>query len=153
MSGSICCSQNESHRILLECSVEVQRLMSHDEFELTKLSAEIPLQVCSEPSEGNLFDCVHLYIKLRRLRDFFFLCPSGSISSPNYTKQINAFVNRMKLYIEMINLQLELIRYRKKCSLYSCLLLRSNVFNAILPTERISGSFKFKPLRLCFWQS
>ena len=34
-------------------------------------------------------------------------------------------------------LQLELIGYRKKCQLYSRLLLRSNGFNAISPTERI----------------
>ena len=50
-------------------------------------------------------------------------------------------VNIMKVYIERNNLQLELIRYRKNCWLYSRLLLRSDRSNAISPTEHKSGSF------------
>ena len=57
-------------------------------------------------------------------------------------------VNINKVYIERNNLQVELIRCCKKCLLYSR--LRSNGFNAISPTERISGSFEQKPLRLRF---
>ncbi len=40
------------------------------------------------------------------------------------------FVNIMNVYIERNNLQVELIRFRKKYHLYSRLLLRSEVFNA-----------------------
>ena len=79
-----------------------------------------------------------------------------SIASPafyqlSHRASDKSIVNIMKVYIERNNLQLELIRYRKKCRLCSHLLLRSNGFNAISPTERISGGFK--PLRLRFRQS
>ena len=43
-----------------------------------------------------------------------------------------------KVYIERNNMQLELIRYGIKCWHYSRLLLRSDVFNEISPTERKS---------------
>ena len=59
----------------------------------------------------------------------------------------------MRVYIERNNMQLEWIRYRKICWLYSRLLLRTDGFNAISLTERISGSFEHKPLRHRFWQS
>ena len=56
----------------------------------------------------------NIYIKVRRSRDCFLsssleFCTSGSFSSfSNYAKHI---VNKMKVYIERNNLQLELIRY------------------------------------------
>ena len=51
------------------------------------------------------------------------------------------------------NLKDELIRCCKKCSLYSCLLLRSDVFTTVSTTERKSGGLEQKPLWLRVWQS
>ena len=59
----------------------------------------------------------------------------------------------MKVYSERNNLQVELIRCRKKCLLYSRLLLLSDGFTAISPTERKSGGFEHKPCWLRFRQS
>ena len=60
-------------------------------------------------------------------------------------------VNIMKVYIERDNLQVELIRRRKFSFFYSHLLLRSSgSSNATSPTERKSGDFETRPLRLRF---
>ena len=48
-------------------------------------------------------------------------------------------VNIMKVYIEANNLQVELIQFLKNYWLYSRLLLRSEEFNPISPTERKSA--------------
>ena len=44
-------------------------------------------------------------------------------------------VNMMKVYIERKNIQVELIRFRKKYQLYSHLLFRIELFRAISLTE------------------
>ena len=51
------------------------------------------------------------------------------------------------MYIERNNLQVKLIRFRKKYWLYSRLLLRSEEFNAISPNER-----KFRQCIYCHWR-
>ena len=56
----------------------------------------------------------------------------------------------MKVYIERINLQVELIRYREIYRISSYLLLRSDGFRAISPTERIAGTFERK--FFLFWR-
>ena len=77
-----------------------------------------------------------LSVKSRRLCDCFFPLSFGFglITQLRYADK--RIVNIMKVYIERNNLQLELIRYRNKCGLYSRLLLRSYGFNTISPTEQ-----------------
>ena len=47
-----------------------------------------------------------------------------------YAAHINALSIIMKVYIERKNMQVELIRFRKKYRIYSRLLLRTDEFNA-----------------------
>ena len=76
-----------------------------------------------------------LYIKLRRSHDCFSFFVLGAtfirfrhpITLLRY--QEKRIVNKMKVYIERNNLQLELIQNRKKCWLYSRLLLPSDWLN------------------------
>ena len=82
----------------------------------------------------------------------FYVCLSVSPSLPLVCfRQLLRYadtriVSIMKESIERNNLQVELIRHRKKCWLYSGLLLQSDGFNATLPTEWTSGSFEHKPV-------
>ena len=55
-------------------------------------------------------------------------------------------VNIMKVYIERINMQVELIRFRKKYRLYSRLLLQSKEFNAT-NVFTLGKSLQHKPVR------
>ena len=56
----------------------------------------------------------------------------------NVDKHILAHtVNQIKVYIERNNLQVELLRCRKNCWLYSRLLLRSDGFNAFAHRTQI----------------
>ena len=55
-------------------------------------------------------------------------------------------VDIMKVYIEKNNMQVELIRFRKKYRLYSCLLLRSEEFNAT-DVFTLGKSLQDKPVR------
>ena len=59
-------------------------------------------------------------------------------------------ISAIKVYLKRNSLQVELIRCRKNCLVYSRLLLRSDGFNA---TERKSGNVEHKPLWLRFCQS
>ncbi len=98
---------------------------------------------------------VHFGHPITQLRLNYAITPQlhyyASITLLRYADK--CIVNIMKVYIGRNNLQLELIRYRKQCGLYSRLLLRSVGFSAISPSECISGSFVHKPVRLRFWQS
>ena len=59
VSGAICCVSQVSHRIMVEYSVEVVRLMSPQELEQAKQSAEVPLQIHEEFSESKLLLQMH----------------------------------------------------------------------------------------------
>ena len=65
------------------------------------------------------------------------LCVCVYISDPRFIQfgQLlhcahKRIVNIMKVYVERKNMQVELIRFRKKDRLYLCLLLRGEEFNA-----------------------
>jgi len=55
VSGALCCVSQVSHRITVEYSVEVVRLMSPHELERAKRSAEVPLQIDDEFSKSKSF--------------------------------------------------------------------------------------------------
>ena len=72
------------------------------------------------------------------------VCFCHQITASRFTHcQYNESVHRKEQLATRINT----IRYRNKCSLCSRLLLRSDGFNAISPTECLSGGFKHKLLR------
>ena len=111
-----------------------------------------PITICLNLYSFNAIN--NVYIKLRRSHDLLWVLSFGSFSSfssPIYARLLRyadkVIVNIMKVHIERNSLQLELIRYHTNCWLYSRLLLWSDKFNAISPTECISGSFEHKPLR------
>ena len=70
----------------------------------------------------------------------FFVCVSvsSSLHLVRFGQLIRCADNIMRVYVERNNLQVELIRFRKKYRLYSRLLLRSEEFNATSFTERNS---------------
>ena len=92
-----------------------------------------------------------------------------SLSLVRFRQQITLLriVNIMKVYIERNDSQLELIRYRKKCRLYSRLLLQSDRFNAPISSlamlayslefgsrcSCISERFEYKPVRSLSFQN
>ena len=63
-----------------------------------------------------------------------------------YAVRINALSIEFKVYIERSNMQVELIQFRKKYHLYSCLLLRSDEFNAAR-VFTLGKSLHHKPVR------
>ena len=63
-----------------------------------------------------------------------FVCIRTSLHSVRFGQMLccahKRIVNIMKVYIERKNVQVELIRFRKRYRLYSHLLLRGEEFNA-----------------------
>ena len=79
-----------------------------------------------------IFDITYLYLYLRRSRDatvfvLVFGCLLPSLHSVRFGQLLRCahkrIVNIMKVYIERNNIQVELIRFRKTCRLYSRLRL------------------------------
>ena len=101
---------------------------------------------------------VQVYINLRRSRDCILLCLGGWVFV--YIKSLlhsvrfgrllccahKRIVDIIKVYIERNNMQVELIRFRKKYHLYSCLLLRSEEFNATCMFT-LGKSLQHQPVR------
>ena len=110
-----------------------------------------------------LIICIYIYIyikkNIRNLLLTWFVCPCVRLPVCLFVKKYvldrsslhlvrfgqllrctdTCIVNIMKVCINMYNTLVGLIRFRKKrYSLYSCLLLRSEEFNAISLTERNS---------------